>query len=176
MSVAVSWRVETLAKASRIASSKGGAADLMAAARQLREVLEKRPDDFLLTAGRLGIARRKAYYLVEIDKTFGDLSVDRERLNRIGWTKLQILAGRVDRRNVGRLLGEAEKLSAYELGKLVNEEPASSTKSHVVLLRLTDDEYAVFRNTVRAFGAEESSTGLSGKEAALIAALRELKK
>ena len=150
--------------------------DFLEVASQLRKVLEARPDDFLSAANGLGVSRRKAYYLVEVDKAFSDLKVDRARLGRIGWTKLHVLASRVTRRNVDHLLTEAERLSVYELSKTVNDEPASSSKSHVVLLRFTDDEYEVFRRTVRAFGAEDSSTGLSGKEQALIAALRKVKK
>ena len=42
-----------------------------------------------------GLGSRKAYDPAGIDRVFGELPVERERLIQIGWTKLQLMAGRL---------------------------------------------------------------------------------
>lgn len=151
--------------------------DLMDVAHHLREVLDDRPDEFLTVAKRLGIARRKAYYYVEINRAFERLGVDRRRLNRIGWTKLRLISPHINRRNCERLLKLAEQNSTYSLARLIiNDEVDAGAKVHAVLLHLSPEQYEVFRDVLEAHGAKAAGGGLSEKEQALTKALMKLRK
>lgn len=165
-------RVRTLENADMVNSD-----DLMDVAHHLRKVLDDRPDEFLTVAKQLGIAKRKAYYYVEIDRAFERLTVDRRRLNRIGWTKLRIISPHINVRNCERLLKLAEENSTYGLARLVNnDEVDAGAKVHAVLLYLSEEQYEVFRDVLEDHGAKAASGGLSEKEQALTKALRKLRK
>jgi hypothetical protein len=150
--------------------------DLMDVARHLRQVLERRPDEFLTVAKQLGIAKRKAYYYAEIDRAFTHLKVDSRRLNRIGWTKLRLVSPHINTRNCERLLKLAEQNSTYGLARLMNnDEVDAGSKVHTVLLYLSPEQYEVFRDVLEAHGAKAAGSGLSEKEQALTKALRKLR-
>jgi len=151
--------------------------NFMEVARHLQQVLDSRPDDFLTVAKQFGVSKRKAYYLVEIDKAFDKLKVDHRRLNRIGWTKLRLIAPEINARNCEELLRLAEDKSAYDLARLVTDDQADpDAKVHSVLLYLSSDQYEVFRDVLEAHGAKVTSSGISEKEQALTRALKKLKK
>ncbi|WP_414463632.1 hypothetical protein [Hyphomicrobium sp. DY-1] len=151
--------------------------ELMDVAHHLRQVFDDRPDEFLTIAKQLGIARRKAYYYVEIDRAFTELKVDSRRLNRIGWTKLRLISPHINVRNCERLLKLAEENSTYGLARLVNNDGVDpGAKVHAVLLHLTPEQYDVFRDVLEAHGAKATGGGLSEKEQALTKALRKLRK
>lgn len=151
--------------------------DLMDIAHYLRGVLDDKPDEFLTVAKHLSIAKRKAYYYVEIDRAFAKLGVDSRRLNRIGWTKLRLVSPHINTRNCERLLRLAEENSTYGLARLMNnDEVDADAKVHAVLLHLSVEQYEVFRDVLVAHGAKTTSGGLSEKEQALTKALRKLTK
>ena len=157
-------------------STGPAAGSFMEIARELRQIQEQSPDEFVRAAKRLGVEKRKAYYLVEIDRNLEGLKIDHGRLARIGWTKLQIIAGRLNSRTAESQLSQAERHTAHELARLIEREAEDSEpREHAVLLYLTKSEYDVFRAVVTAHGATISGNGLSGKEQALIAALKKLK-
>lgn len=151
--------------------------DLMDLAHHLRQVLDETPDEFLTIAKQHGIAKRKAYYYVEIDRAFAELQVDSRRLNRVGWTKLRLISPHINVRNCERLLKLAEANSTYGLARLMNNDGADAgAKVHAVLLHLTPEQYEVFRDVLEANGAKATGGGLSGKEQALTKALGKLRK
>lgn len=151
--------------------------NFMQVARRLRQVLDSRPDEFLAVIEQLGVSKRTAYYLAEIDQAFAGLNVDHRRLNRIGWTKLRLLSHRIDARNCEKLLTLAESNSSYNLARLMNDEQFDpGAKVHAVLLYLDEDQYEVFRAVLQAHGANVTSSGISEKERALTKALKRLKK
>jgi hypothetical protein len=151
--------------------------NLMDVAKHLRQALDDRPDEFLTVAKQLGIAKRKAYYFVEIDRAFADLKIDNRRLNRIGWTKLRLVSPHINARNSERLLKLAEENSTYGLARLMNNDVVDAgTKVHAVLLRLSPEQYDVFRDVLETHGAKVTGGGLSDKEQALTKALRKLRK
>src|SRR3546814_16829906 len=71
------------------------------AARYLREIQDEHPDDFVSVAKNLGIGRRKAYHLAQVNRSFHALELKVDRLRRIGWTKLALLAPHIDANNAG---------------------------------------------------------------------------
>jgi len=147
--------------------------DFLEEAERLSTVLDESPEDFVPTATRMGIAKRKAYYLVEIHKAFEGLPVDRERLLGIKWTKAQILARHVTRENVDYLLGEAERLPVHQLQKAIQGADSDASK-HCVLLYLSDQDYRLLSKVLKSHGARPSARGLRNKEQALIKALKKL--
>jgi hypothetical protein len=163
-------RVRKLENAEKLKSD-----DVMDVAHHLRQVLDDKPDEFLTIAKQLGIARRKAYYYVEIDRAFAELQADNRRLNRVGWTKLRLISPHINARNCERLLKLAEENSTYGLARLMNNDEADA-KMHAVLLHLTPEQYEVFRDVLEAHGAKATGGGLSEKEQALTKALRKLRK
>ncbi len=122
---------------------------------------------------KFGLGSRKAYYLVEIDRKFSTLKVDRARLLGIGWTKAQIIAEHADQGNIDDLLSKAESHSAKELQTILADGDASRAQ-HCVLFYLNDDEYELLRKVLQQRGARPAPRGLHGKEQALVKALKEL--
>jgi len=87
------------------------------AARYLREIQDEHPDDFVSVARKLKIGRRKAYALARTDRRFHDLGIAPDRLRRIGWAKLQIVALQIDQDNCEELLDLAETHSREALAQ-----------------------------------------------------------
>lgn len=147
--------------------------DFLAQAAKLRAVRDQAPGAFLAAAKSMGIEKRKAYYLVDIHDAFHGLPVDRERLLKIKWTKLKVLAPHVTEENLDELLSMAESLSTHLLEDAVSGEiPAG--KKRCVLLYLSEDEYDLLAKVLKSHGASEIGRGLQKKEEALVQALKKL--
>src|SRR3546814_9583906 len=120
------------------------------AARYLREIQDEHPDDFVSVAKNLGIGRRKAYHLAQVNRSFHALDIKVDRLRRIGWTKLALLAPHIDANNAGDWLKLAEGVTAHELKMHVrgaNFDPDTRARSeeHTSELQsLMRISYAVF--------------------------------
>ena len=147
--------------------------DWIEAAELLRRLLDEDPSMFLATAKELGIQTRKAYYLVQIDRALDGLSVPRERLLRIGWTKLQVIAAHITPENAETLLSQAESHPVHVLRDIIDGH-APETAKHCVILYLFDDEYEIFAQVLQAHGASLVGRGIKWKEEALIEALEKL--
>jgi hypothetical protein len=83
--------------------------------RALRRLLDRDPDLFQKLLDNTDVGSRKAYYLVEINRAFEPLQVARARLLKLGWTKLQLIAGEVNQDTVEEWLEVAESLSTKQL-------------------------------------------------------------
>lgn len=139
-------------------------------ARYLREIQDDAPDEFLHVVEQLGIGRRKAYALAQIDRSFHSLGVPRDRLRQIGWTKLWLLSSYVTANNVDQMLKLAEQTTAHEL-KLILQGEEIDPDGKVIVLYLRREELFVFEQVMQKFGATKHPRGWLGKEAALISAL-----
>lgn len=147
--------------------------DFVVAARMLREAQDEFPDQFGQLAKDLGIGRRKAYALAQINRTFDDLGVPWERLRQIGWTKLMIIAPYVGEDSLDGLLDLAEACTAHELNRHLHGDPVFADE-HCVILYLSNDQYQVFEQALVGHGAFRNARGLVSKEAALTKALQRL--
>jgi len=120
------------------------------------------------------MSRRRAFYFGQIYRVFSSLGVDAMRLDRVGWTKLKVLAKHVTKSNCEQLLDLSEGCTARELSILMRDEvPVDGTR--VVLLYLKPTGYQVFEKAVLAFGAKRVGRGLAYQEQALLKALAVLK-
>lgn len=122
-----------------------------------------------------GLDRRTAYYLIEIDRTFRPLKIDKSLLSSIGWTKLAHIAKHVTPENVIGLLAFALSHTDHELraklaGKLVPK------NARVVLLYFQPKDYAAYSDAVIEFGAKPTGKGLTGQEPALMKLIGALRK
>jgi hypothetical protein len=137
----------------------------------LRRLQESEPANFqrLIAIPQLG--KRKAYYLVEIARAFGEVSnQERFRLAKIGWTKLQVIAAHVRPENKEELLSLAEENTVENLKALMRgDQPIVDGRS--VLLHFTGNQFGAFSSAILKHGAIKSGAGFIDKEAALISAL-----
>jgi hypothetical protein len=143
--------------------------ELAALLRRLREI---DPYAFKRFLTQVGLGRRKTYYLVEIVEAFGDIAqIQQERLNRIGWTKLKIVARNATPKNREKLLRLAESHTAEDLMALMRgEEPIEGRRT--VLLNFSPKQYERFAKAIEKSGAIRSGKGFANKEEALIRALK----
>lgn len=144
--------------------------NMMVAARLLREIRDRRARDLPEAARRASIGLRKAHTLARIATLFDGLGVPDDRLEKIGWAKLDIIGGHLaeDARNAGELLTLAESFSQLELkARLQGQVP--ETRHGSMLLHLPADEDLRFRKLLLQFGARTKGKGLVKKEEALIA-------
>lgn len=137
------------------------------AARYLREIQDEHPDEFVAIAKDLGIGRRKAYHLAQLDRSFHALGIAPDRLRRIGWTKLSLLAPYVDADNVHELLKLAEAVTAHEL-KMHLRGHAIDPDTRAVVMYLDKAQFEIFEKAILTAGAIKQNKGLLYKETALI--------
>ncbi len=125
------------------------------------------------------LSRRTLNYLISVWKRFGDLDIPRDRLARVGWTKLSIIAKKCDPGDELQALDIAETCTAKELPALLKG-ARPRAKKRTVLLRLTPGQYEDLEQVLLAQGASrptrgKKNWGLAGKEAALTMGLRQLR-
>jgi hypothetical protein len=141
----------------------------------LHKLQETEPDDFKTLVSIPQLGRRKGYYLVEIHRAFGDYKDVSPRLNKIGWTKLQIIASHVTPDNLEALLTLAETHTAKNLEAIMRgDQPIIGGRS--VLLLFTQEQFAVFSEAILEHGATANGQGFIQKETALVSALNKIKK
>lgn len=136
----------------------------------INHALSNTPEEFNALLEKMNIKRRKAYYLAEVARVFEELPVQRDRLLKIGWTKLQIIHEKVTTENWAELLKIAEELSAHRLKEFVRTGEVEAPK-RCVLLYFTEEEYEIFKEATRPYMGKYSK---NDRKAALIAALSEM--
>ncbi len=117
-----------------------------------------------------GLDKRTIYYLIEIDRIFAPLKIDKSLLSKVGWTKLAHMAKHVTPQNVIGLLTFAmshtdRELQAKMAGKFI---PANM---RVVRLSLSPKQYVLYAKVLIKFGAKSVGKGLKGQENALMAVI-----
>ncbi len=117
--------------------------------------------------------RRTIFYLLRVWRTFGHLP--RDQLVEIKWTKLAVIAENSSPGEAERDLALAKSCVAKELPRRLKGGEERG-KIRTVHLRLTESQYEELSTTLLANGARrpKKGWGLSGKEDALMRALRRL--
>ena len=118
-----------------------------------------------------GMGRRKAYYLLDLGKRLAELGLPDKRLQKIGWTKLQVVGKHLTRRNAETMLGWAEECNAPQLAARVRGE-TSTSKSRCVLLYFSPAQYRQFQRAILSNGGKRSGRGLVGTEDAIMRIVR----
>ncbi|WP_137871260.1 hypothetical protein [Sphingopyxis sp. 2PD] len=125
------------------------------------------------------IKRRALFYLSDVGGFLTDHGITEKQAERIGWTKIQIVArhvrcnNAVSKRLIHRYLKIAEHTTAHRLpAALNNQDDDRPVTSRTVLLRIPADAYPALENALLAHGAEKQGRGLVGKEQAIMALIQ----
>lgn len=133
----------------------------------LRDLQDLDIEKFRMFVQHSNMKERKAYYLVTIARTFSKIPVPKDRLRRIGWTKLNILTRYIDKKNYADLLKKAEQYTAKELEQLLRgEEPV--TNARAVLCYFDPKDYDLFEKALLMFDGQKSGRGIVNKEEAIM--------
>ena len=95
---------------------------------------------------------------MEVSEAFEPLNVDRRRLLKIGWTKLQKVAKYVDEDNVEELISHAESMNAKQLEGLMNGKEVQRYV-HCVNLYLSAPQYEKYVTAFLKHGAVQTKGG-----------------
>lgn len=125
------------------------------------------------------ISLRKAYNLVRFCEAFGKRwsKAERDRFERIGWTKLSIIAAHVvDKTSpIEQWLKFSETHTARECQLHLGKKPFKN-ETRCMLLRFDDNQYEAFSKAVLKLGAKQRGKGLIGVEKALISAMGKMRR
>lgn len=132
----------------------------------LAQIKSKSPTTFQVWLAEAGLSRRKAYYLIKIARYFEDYP-DRDRLERIGWTKLLLLTSVDDYDTLDGLLHLAETETVRNLSRALRglEEQG---RTRCMLLYFTRKQYADVEKALLTHGAGKVGKALLEKEKALL--------
>ena len=143
--------------------------------RVLWQLQDRDPELFQKFVAKTGIGRRKAYYLVEISRTFEPLEVSRARVHDLGWTKVQLIGKHVTQDNVEELLKLAENSSANELERAMSgKKPLGNARC--VLMYFSPKQYDELEDALVRHGGMRRGRGVEDKEEAMIKMVRRLRK
>jgi hypothetical protein len=123
-----------------------------------------------------GIKRRALFYLSNVGRLLSDYGIGEAQAERIGWTKLQIVARHAARQPkklnqcaMRANLQLALQTPSHALPEALERQGASTTPAtRSVLLRLPVEQYTDVETALIACGAKRRGKGLVGKEDALV--------
>jgi hypothetical protein len=130
--------------------------------------------DFKRTVEEAGLNLRQAYYLCEIVDELRPFARYKERFEAIGWTKTQVIAKGLNKKNLQKrlVLAETKGNSTRKLPTLMKGEDSPPEVQRVVLY-FTKDDYVVFKEAILQNGGATARRGnLVDKEAALMALIK----
>lgn len=162
--------------AALLAQPKRSAYRLAKAVRQLQKDKASGLFDDLWRNGQIG--RRRAFYLARIGEAFEGLPVPEYELERLGWTKLMVIAPGITADNApSRLkLAATPRMTVKKLQGLLLKKPNGSPRRRLVI-SLSEGQHARAVATLKKFGAKNTDNGsLEGMAAALMALFDHLKK
>ncbi len=143
--------------------------DLALAILDLREC---DPDELAALPKKSGLSRRKLYYLLAVGLLVAGWCIDKAEAEKIGWTKLQILARHLQYREVNVTpenvrrhieLAKHTKTRCYAEALLTGvAEPKTAA-----VFNLPPKLLSQLNEALLAFGAKQDYRGFRGKEAAL---------
>ncbi|WP_429910800.1 hypothetical protein [Glycocaulis sp.] len=143
---------------------------MMTLSRHLNELREEAPDCRRAVISFLGLDPETAEQIAAVTRPFRALPIDDATLGRIGWARLRLISPRVDAENWRDLVKVAQACSLEGLRALL-QQGVTGRDRRTVLMTFSAEQYAVFESVLLAHGAECEAGALSGREAALLAAL-----
>ena len=144
-------------------------------ARALPKTTRSGPPSFADLVEITRLSRRTVHYLIAIWERFEGLNIPPDRLARVGWTKLAVIAGLCEPGEELKALDVAETHTIKELPAVLKGTPMKA-KARTILFRLTPKQHTQFELVLLAHGAEhpKKGRGLVRKEAALMRALSQI--
>ena len=141
--------------------------NFMELARNVRSLQETDSERFKDLIDKSGLGRRKAYYLIALDKALGNIKISKQRLRKIGWTKMALMAPVVTKYNFAELLEFAENHTAKEIQVKVSG-GKHENNAHSVLFYFNEQNYEELQEALIKFGAKRHGRGLVNKDEALM--------
>lgn len=142
----------------------------------LLDLRECDPDELVALPQKSNLSRRKLYYLLAVGGLISDWIIPKSEAEKIGWTKLQILARHmlretdVTHENVRTLIELAKQTTTRCYAEaLVTGVVEAKTAT---VFNLPPQMVSQLTEALLAFGAKQDYRGLSGKEDALVRILR----
>ena len=159
--------------------AKEGTKNFYDLARFLAPLHDLRPALLKKVEEHSNLRRRTLYYLVDVGRMLRNYHIDKAQAERIGWTKLQILARHLDKigdvspTELASLLEMAAKkeVKVYELPSVLAGR-TGKTRRRTVLLRLSPSEYDDFAEALVRYGAIRKGRGLLNQKKALMKLIR----
>ena len=113
------------------------------------------------------------YYLRDVGNLIRQQHISRDQAERLGWTKLSILAQKLKAapdaaQTMPELIASAMGTTAHALTHDRGEDSAPATSDKALLFRLTPLQYDVVAKALKECGATSRGRGLAGKEEALV--------
>lgn len=137
---------------------------------KLAEVLSElqgvAPREFRQVAKEIGVSPRTAFYLARIWGSIENLK-ERDRLLKLGWTKLSLVAPHLTAKNSREILTFAETHTTQACRLHLSEKPIRET-TRCMLLRFGAKDYARFADAIVKNGGKKRGKGLVGTEKALM--------
>lgn len=124
------------------------------------------PREFREVTKEIGISPRTAFYLARIWGSIENLK-ERDRLLKLGWTKLSLIAPHLTAKNSREILTFAETHTVQECRLHLSEKPIKET-TRCMLLRFSAKDYARFADGIVKNGGKKRGKGLVGTEKALM--------
>lgn len=115
--------------------------------------------------------RRRAYYLRRVGQMLETGAITQSDAERIGWTKLVVIADTITAKNAPRLLNRARKKTAQELKRIMREDDQKPAP-HCVLMYFSPHQYVQFKRAMILHGATSTGRGLARKEQAIMRLIR----
>jgi hypothetical protein len=121
------------------------------------------------------LSRRAIGYLIKVWQRFGTLDIPRDRLAKVGWTKLAVIAETCEPGDELDALARAESSTVKDLPRHLKS-GRKPGKRRTVLLRFTEDDHEIFEAILLAHGARrpKRGRGLANKEKAVLRAMGRL--
>lgn len=132
----------------------------------LSELQGVAPSEFGQVAKEIGISPRTAFYLAKVWDSVEGLK-ERDRLLKLGWTKLSLFAPHLTAKNSREILAFSETHTAQECRLHLSEKPIKAT-TRCMLLRFSAKDYARFADAIVKNGGKKRGRGLVGTEKALM--------
>ena len=122
-----------------------------------------------------GMSRRRLYYLLEVGQFIRDRKISQADAERVGWTKLQIIARHVSQsgataKQVAKHMQLALETRSYTLPEVL--QGSSSPHKLAVVFRLSAADKAELLMALTAHGGEIDGGGLGDKGEALMKMVR----
>ena len=122
------------------------------------------------------MSRRRLYYLLQVGRFIEDRTISQADAERVGWTKLQIIARytenepRTSAQDIQSYVQAASATTAYALAVTLRQGRAIPKKA--VVFRLNLGARAELREALATFGAKSRGKGMILKEKALMKIVR----
>ena len=122
------------------------------------------------------MSRRRLYYLLDVGRLVDRYAISKADAERVGWTKLQIIARhvsigkQVSPNEIAEWIALAKQATVRALPGALRGDGPNPTRG--VVFHLTKKERVELKDALLAFGAKPARRGLAGKEQALTKIIR----